>query len=314
MPTASGIAPGDVLIVDFFNDWLKFEPSTGQLFSLPWTDRPFSILGGKFTFDLDGTVIRPSNGSLIRIHPVTGNASPIGLPTIPGAADIAVTPEGDYVIARPATTASIENGEWLNGIDGGLYYYRRATGELTAFPKPDQFSPNNVAVGVNGEIYVSEFFRGLVRIDFASGIIHEILAARREFTDLDVLPDGQIATALFASSSSVQRVDPVTGNVTPLAAPFPAFRYVAPDEDGGLWLTESSGLYYLDKFGNGPTLAKSATFFSPWEIAFVPSGWTPPIPEPQSLSLAMAACLCSVRRRTCLKHLDETQSQPTREN
>ena len=171
LPTAAGIAPGDLLINDSFNGWVKLDPATNQLYSLPW-GYPFPSVRS-FVFDLDGAVIgvRPGSptGAFARIHPVTGQATFFGPPTIPTTLGFDIAPNGDLILAKSATSASINNGVWSGGSDGRLLRYSRQTGKLTNLPKPQNFSPELVAIAPNGETYVTDFFRGLIRFDLQTG-------------------------------------------------------------------------------------------------------------------------------------------------
>ncbi len=294
LPAAAGIQPGDILIQDFFNDWIKFDPVSNQLFSLPWDDR----FVGPFVFDLDGAILlvdhSSSGRSLARLHTVTGVAKSFG-PSLPTISDVEVLANGDLLMARPASSLSINGDVWIGGFDGQLLRFSRATGRTTPLPKPQQFSPGAIANGPAGETYVLDMFRGLQRVDLTTGDLSDIPGAESErfWASLEVFPDGDIVHDLFGD---IYRLDPITGVDSLLTADVQFIPRLAIDENGDVWAGHRHGLYFINGATGEKTLRYAGVpFFNPERMVVVPSEWTPPpIPEPSSFALLALGILASV--------------------
>lgn len=304
-PLATGISPGDVIINDFFNDWMKFDPTTNQLFSLPW-EHPGNPLD-KFVFDLDGSILQlqltgsSPQGEFIRVHPITGVATRSG-PALPPIEDFDIAANGDLILTDPGGSWSIDGDVWSGGT-GRIYTYSRQNNQLSTLPKPEHFSPRSVGIGPAGEVYVSEVFRGVVQVAAPSGSLTNIAyPGDRLGVVLDVFANGDLAYLPTTLRNGLRRLNPTTGTDTPLvngATPV-AIQDGKIDDQGNLWLATSNDLYFVDGLTGAITQRATASFFSPQSIAIVPADWTPPpIPEPATCAMSAISlfALIAMRRR-----------------
>lgn len=309
LPAASGINPGDVIVESSGQGWVKFDPTTKQLFSLPWTH-----VGGshaRIRFDNDGTILASSDsGKLYRVHPTSGAMTQVDVGISVG--DFGILPNGDYIIAKKATSSIRVGDQWSGGFDGGLLRYSRATNQMSAFPTPVQFAPLDVTIGHGGEVYVRDFFRDLVQVDFGVNSIRKIEmnlttpSARVLGSTIAVLSDGRILTNVTQPAGSpidaIVAVDPLTGEESLLGRGTSfgiSSGSIALDNDGNLVFVAAFKLYQKEFSANSWTLmASPPSFFTPRGIAVVPPSWTPPpIPEPASLQLIIGVIAIVLTRR-----------------
>jgi hypothetical protein len=300
-PAASGIAPGDVIMRDNTLGWLKFDPTTDQLSSLPWT-----VTGSPSTerilFDVDGSLLHfhiGFGGALThRINPVTGVSQPFG-PTVLRAGDMAIQPNGDFIIAQMASSASNNGTTWSGGADGRLLHYSRQSGELTPIPKPAQFSPSAVALGPGDTAFAIDSFRHLVSVDLTSGAVVDLDSSRQTLVALSSFPNGD--AAYYDVFDGLTRRN-AAGTESPVGTGR-GFSSFAINEAGDVWLARSGQLHFID--GATVTMTQrlpTTAQFAPREMVVVPANWTPPgVPEPTSLTLSLGAAMIAgcLRRRVC---------------
>jgi hypothetical protein len=192
LPNASPLAPGDIIISEFRNGFLKLDPVSHQLYQLPWTRRT-SLVGG-IEFDHDGAIILATpgapGGSFARIHPVTGASMQFGPATISKLRDFAVEPNGDLLIAISADSASISGEVRSVTGNGTLARYSRSTGTLSEAAGSPFFSPRAVAVN-EGRTYIGEFFDGLQEVDLSTGARQQVGGYDNHFVGgIDFYSDG----------------------------------------------------------------------------------------------------------------------------
>lgn len=304
LPVATGIVPGDVVINDAFNHWIKFDPMSNQFFSLPWARN--SSISEKFVFDKDGAILQlltpaSSQGSIMRIHPVTGVATTFGPASIQSISDFDIAPSGDLILTRPATNAQISGGVWSGGSDGELYVYSRQTNQLAPLPKPQHYSPETVAVSPAGETYIGEFFRDVAQVEIPSGTVTTVPSSVGVRNVIDVFGDGDILIE-GAPGTSFRRLDPIAGTAMLLIGSPTALSVtsLAVDGQGNVWLGAQNRLDLVNGLTGAISTRGSLAGFFPLAMAIVPADWTPPpIPEPATCVLAASGLLglVAVRRR-----------------
>ncbi|BBO33686.1 hypothetical protein [Lacipirellula parvula] len=305
LPTATGLAPGDLLISDFFNGWIKFDPSSNQLYSLPWP----TLLGApkNLAIDVDGSILFKGRlDSIDRLNPRTGTSAPLTPPASTPllGVNFSMLPDGDLLLFQQTTSASRNGDVWTGGTDSVFARFDRASGTISPIPIPNQFVPRQVAIGVNGEVYVNEFFRGVQRIDLMTGEMSQYPQAQLGFTSLlGVSPNDDLITYNFVDG--IVRFNPETNvNTTIKAGSLFGAAPLAVDEHGDIWVNDASdGLTLIDgSTGETSLLLPRTSFFSPQAMIVIPSNWTPPpVPEPTTLALAISAygglCLITLRSR-----------------
>ena len=291
LPVATGLSPGDILISDFFNGWIKFDPTSNQLYALNWPKHSPSIEG--LSVDLDGSILSKRFGEpLVRVNHRTGALTPlVGTPT--HVLNYRVLPDGDFLMYQGASSSN-RGDVWSGGEDSIFLRYDRETGTTSPLPKPHHFSPQFIATGANGEIFIDEFFRGIQQIDLATGTMSNYAqppASPMRSNLIGVFPNGDLAIATRIDGPS--RFDLASGTITPVSSesPFPTPRW-SIDEDGNFWaIDHRESILFLDSAtGEISERLPRTSFFSPMSWVILPSDWTPPpVPEPSALVLALAA-------------------------
>jgi len=139
----------------------------------------------------------------------------------------------------------------------------------------------DVAVAPNGTIWMSQG-NNLVQVDPDSGIqtvvASDINLSGGQATGISIAPNGDIIVGTFGGSSSVTRVDPVTGNTTLLSSAG-SLNGVAVNSAGDIFIAPELGeqILRLDSSGTlqqtydliGPP---GQDFGRPEDIAFAPDG------------------------------------------
>lgn len=284
----SPIAPGDIIFSEFFNDWHKLDPTTGQVTELVEWNQGLGVPGFQLTprttiaFDTDGSLLYDAfDGTIVRLNPLTGVRSTVTNQFPPRG--FVVESNGDLLIAQ---------------IDGIVRFSRatQSTAYLTGRPT---FSARGIARSDDGRVYVTDFFSGILEIDSVSG-------ARSPVTDVDfrtpdlmaVQPSGQLIVNRFLSDA-LYRVDPDSGDVDIFTNVSPAFvQGFAADAAGNIWLSSTDGIFKYPSVGGPGALVAEDMFFRPGVIAVVPLDWTPPpVPEPCSAALVCLGSVCVLLRR-----------------
>jgi len=302
LPSATGLSPGDVLFNDFFNGWIKFEPSSNQLFSLPWA-RQFGGNNG-LELDRDGAILTTDiRNSVLRIHPVTGAATPI-TPIPSSTTGFEVLLDGDFLFYGATGSASRNGDIWTGGRNNLFVRYDRDAQTISPLPKPEQFVPGNVVIGHGGEVYVDEFFRGVQRIDLMTGEMTNNPQTNLGFRELlGVFPNGDLA--VYSVFDGIGRLNLATGSQTWVSDRLFPLREAAMDEDGNFWAVVQSSLLLVNgETGEVSERLPNTSFFSPRSMLVIPSDWTPPpVPEPSTTALVLFAIvgvgLSNSRSRMC---------------
>jgi streptogramin lyase len=277
---ASPIAPGDIVFTEFFDGWFKLDPSSGQVTALPWAPAP--VFTQHLAFDIDGAILFDGfEGAVSRLNPHSGNISPLNIPGLSFTDGFVVEPNGDLLIANNQAVSR----------------FSRTAHTTTTVTTGTFFSPNGITRTADGRVFITEFFEDLWEINPATGAKSHVTSFAFSIPMLIATrSDGDLIVENF-SPDALYRVDPDTGAVSPFTDDLPTFvRNFALDANDNLWLTSSDGIYRYSGSGGAKTLIASGTFFSPKAIAIVPPGWTPPVPEPSTLVMALIAALAMWRR------------------
>jgi hypothetical protein len=291
LPNTSPLAPGDIIINEFRNGWLKLDPITHQIYQLPWPRR--TLIGG-IEFDHDGALIfrtpQTTGSSFARIHPMTGAASQVGPATVPKLRDFAVEPNGDLLLAIGADSASVAGEVRSVTGNGTLTRYSRSTGTLSEAAGAPFFSPHAVAVN-EGRVYIGEFFDGLQEVDLSTGA-RQLVGGydNRLVTRINFYSDGDLA--VLTRLDGFRRIDPVTGDQLLMLSTL-HWRDHAIDHLDNVWALDDS-IRRFDATG-AETLRIHDTSLSLSAIAIIPEGWTPPpVPEPASVQTALIAIVLTI--------------------
>jgi streptogramin lyase len=280
---ASPIAAGDVIFTEFFDGWHKLDPNTGVVTELPWPQTFASYI----EFDVDGAILFGSDGSPSRLNPLTGGVTPLSVPGLSGTDGFVVEPSGDLVFANSTAVSR----------------YSRATGMTATISSGAFFSPNGIARGADGRLFLTEFFADLWQISPETGIRSGVTPTELTIPDLiEVRSDGDLIVENF-SPELLYRIDPDTGATSVFTSDLPAIvRGMALDAANDLWVSSGEGIFRYPSAGGAKTLVFDDSLFSPFGIAVVPLSWTPPpVPEPSSAVLAAITLValrhCGIRYR-----------------
>lgn len=287
------IAPGDIIFTEFYDGWHKLDPATGVVTQLPWDDS--SIFTETIRFDTNGAVLVDDAPSAIhRINPANGHEVDLHVPGISLIDGFVVEDSGDLLIAN----------------SGEVSRFTRSAGVTSTVTTSTFFSPNGIARGADGRVFITEFFEDLWEVSPTTGARSTVTGTDLSIPGLiAVRSDGDLIVENF-SPGVLYRIDPDTGAVSLFTDDLPSIvNGFALDSVDNLWLTATDGLYRYDASGGPKTLVYTETFFNPSAIAVVPDGWTfHDIPEPGAACLAgvfatiMTTASRPRRRRCSLTH------------
>ena len=282
-PVDSLIAPGDIILTEFFDGWHKLDPATGMVTPLPWPGS--SNFTDYVEFDTDGAILHDDFGDQIkRFNPTSLRTRNLNVPGISSTDGFIVEPNGDLLIANQSDVSR----------------FSRDAGTTSVITGDTFFAPHGIARRPDGRVFITEFFDGLWEIDVSANT--RSLVTNFDFSIPDriaVQSDGDLIVENF-SPGVLYEVDPDTGAVSLFTDDLPtSVRDFAVDADDNLWLTSTDGIFRYGPNGGAKTLIADDTFFSPRAIAIVPPNWVaPPIPEPSAMLLAAsAACATTALKR-----------------
>jgi hypothetical protein len=282
----SPISPGDIVFVEFFKDWHKLDPATGQVTEIAAWNATFpSVFSSSvqtIAFDVDGAVLYDQSSGIYRLNPLTGAVTPVR--TFFGGSSPAgflVESDGNLLLADGLT---------------GISRYSRATQALsTIVPATANFSPRGIVRGPDGRIFVTDPTANVLEVDLASGTTSPVTNFRLTGSELIASrSDGKLLVESKFMPDGLYLIDPDTGATTLFANDQPIFTHgFAFDSNQNLWVTgDPDGLIKYGSGGGSKIPIYDATFFSPGAIVMVPLDWTPPpVPEPATIVLVLLAGL-----------------------
>ena len=218
------------------------------------------------------------------LNPFHGRGNSLGVPGISLTDGFVVEPSGDLLIAN----------------SGDVAHFDRVTRQTTTVTTDTFFSPNGIARGADGRVFITEFFEQLWEIDVA-GSSRSVVPL---FEDLSipglitVRSDGKLIVKNF-DPNTLNIVDPDTGGNKVFSADLPTFvSDFTLDADDNLWLTSTEGVFRYDSSGGAKTLVFDDSFFNPGAIAVVPDGWVVVgLPEPTAACLLLLGLTLPLPRR-----------------
>ncbi len=253
----SPLDAGDVVITEFYQHLFKLNPTTGG--KTPLNHGVFDPID-LIAVDASGDVLGlQHDGSLARFSLATLAVTPVTSTLFPFPVDLEIEADGSLLVATlddvfrvdPASgqTETLVNHEDVN--DGF-------------------FSPQGLAVGPTGRIYVTEFFEQLWEVNPTTGAA-SILPTSRELDGVSLIEarsDGVLITREF-STNSLLKIDPDTGAVSTFAPGLPTFTHqMAIEANDDVLLTWTSGVLRFDAAtGAQSGLVEDGPFFAPHGIA-----------------------------------------------
>jgi len=254
------LAPGEIVITEFFEDLWRIDPATGGKSVLnSGTFDPRDIIA----IDANRHVLAIDNDDqLVRFNPTTLAVTPLTTSSFPSAKDIALEPSGNVLVVA----------------DDNIFRVNPTSGVTTTLVDRENvndgfFGPAGIAVGATGRIFVTEFFEQLWEINPATGAA-AVLPRSREVelaTFIDVRSDGDLIVRDF-NLGDLLKINPNTGLVTTFATGLPTFTAdLEIEEDNDIVIASTDGVFRYDASTGAETpLAIDGPLFSPQAIAVAP--------------------------------------------
>lgn len=275
---ALGQTAPTIVFSEFFEKMFIIDPENGSL-----VPTPISALGvgtiDEIAIESSGMVLGIGFNELIRINPVTGSVQTVAQLESGTFSGLALEADGTVV----AVGNSVVNR--INPV----------TGEVVEIADDTFFGPRKVAVAPSGDIYVTEFFEDLIRINPVT-LAKNTVTLQSDIgspNHIDVFPDGDLA--ILNLGRELYRVDPISGSVDFIGDDYATFIHgIGIDGDGDVLIATSDAVLSVDPDTNFTSIvAFDEPFFSPHDVAF----GEVLIPEPAAGLLLASVCLCWVRRR-----------------
>jgi hypothetical protein len=243
--------PGDIVITEFFEGWLKIDPISGNVTELPF-EHTFS---SHIAFDLDGNLLfADDTDSISKLDVSTGHATPLPVVGVQFIDGFVVEAEGSLLVAE----------------DNSVDRFVPSGPSTSSVASRDFFGPAGIARGDDGRVYVTEFFEDLWEVNPANGALSPVTSMDLNVPDLIVVrPDGNLIVHDF--NNHLLKINPDTGSVTTYSENLPTFpQAITVEADGDLLMTSTEGVFRFDASTGMRTLLAEGTFFNPHGIAVMP--------------------------------------------
>lgn len=276
-------AINDALVVsDFFDDFELVDPAgpaTTPMFVSPSIPKQYPT---QIVLESAGTILFLKDSDVRRYDPATGLVTDLATTPGPFLRNIALEPDGSVIVN--------DNQD--------IYRINANTGAVTTIPNPEIFyAPQKVTVAPNGDIYIQEFFDGLIKVDPVT-LEFTTVPTDVSFTNsglIEALPNGDLAILAFGNDLYVFDPDTNTSMLVPYTFPsaFPSGSAIG--SNGQFLLATNKAVYEIDlDTGASTNLSPIGGFFTPRDVV---QGDITIIPEPASLALVGLGVLTLARRR-----------------
>lgn len=267
-----------VVFSEFFEKMYTVHPDNGSLVPTPISPFDAGVID-EIAIESSGMVLGIDANELIRINPVTGSVQAVAQLASGAFSGLALEADGTVVAV---------GGSAVHRIDP-------VTGAVAQIADDTFFGPRKVAVAPAGDIYVTEFFEGLIRINPVT-LARNTVALQSGIggpNHIDVFPDGDLA--ILNLDGELYRVDPVSGGVGFIGDGYGTFiGGIGIDGQGQVLIATSDSILRVNPDNNATsTVAFDEPFFNPHDVAF----GAVLVPEPAGALLLAAAGLCLVGRR-----------------
>ena len=272
---------GDVAISEFFEELFVYDAQTGSV-----TDVYDGATGAPSPGQIavrDGQIYGADSDEFFRFEKGTNTAT--------------------LIAKLPSTISDVtvdQNGDFLFVASGGVGRIEAETGLVTEVFNDTFFSPDDVVVSSNGDVFVTEFFESLGRI--RDGVFTPIGDfGANEFAHVTIGQDGFLYTA-STFGGTISRIHPITGKLEIISdGKFASVDDIDVATNGNLLLSARlgsvDGLFSIDPTtGNFINLIDDPSFFSPSDIS-VARDLNTAIPEPGSALIVLGFGIAVLARR-----------------